>query len=134
MFRSLTITISINRPPADVYEYLVEPLNLPTWTTGIDRMVHREGEDWVATTSVGELIFRYTPRNSYGVLDYSIRAVDEEGVHVVPVRVFANGEGAEITLTHYQRSGMSDAEFDSEAEWIRTDFETLKALLEAPAR
>lgn len=132
MFHSLTITIAINRPHAEVYEFLAEPLNLPTWATGVERIEHREGDDWVASTSSGELIFRYTPRNAYGVLDFSIRRRDEDEPRAVPARVFANGDGAELTLTHYQRAGMSEAEFDSEAEWIRADFETLKALLEAP--
>lgn len=134
MYRSLTIAISIHRPHADVYEFLAEPLNLPTWTTGIDRMLHRDGDDWTASTAVGELIFRYSPRNGYGVLDYSIRRAAGDSTHVVPVRVFANGEGAEITITHYQRPGVTDEEYDSEAEWIRSDFLTLKALLEAPPR
>lgn len=131
MFRSLTITISIDRPHRDVYEFLAEPRNLPTWTTGIQRMEHRQGNDWAAILGDRELIFRYTPRNEYGVLDYSIRGPGEDRPHVVPTRVFANDAGAELTITHYQRPGMTDDEFQSEAEWIRADFLTLKALLEA---
>ena len=46
------------------------------------------------------------------------------------MRVFANGEGCELTYTMYQRAGTSDASFASEIEWVRADFLALKSLLE----
>jgi len=35
MFRSETISISIDCPHQEVYEFLLEPLNLPTWGSNI---------------------------------------------------------------------------------------------------
>ncbi len=130
MFRSLTITVSIARPFEEVYEFLAEPLNLPTWTVAIERIEHRRDSDWTATTPEGEVIIRYPARNKYGVLDYSVRRPGESAAYVIPLRVFANDDGAELTFTHYQRPGMSEELFNSEAEWIRSDLLTLKTLLE----
>ena len=131
MFRSLTISISIARPHQEVYEFLAEPLNLPTWTVAIERMEHRRDNDWAATTPQGEIIIRYAARNKYGVLDYSVLRPDESDAYVIPIRVFANDDGAELTFTHYQRPDMSEELFNSEAEWIRADLLTLKTLLES---
>jgi uncharacterized protein YndB with AHSA1/START domain len=130
MFRSLTITVSIARPCEEVYEFLAEPLNLPTWTVAIERIEHRRNNDWAAATPRGEIIIRYAARNKHGVLDYSVLRPGESDVHVVPLRVFANDDGTELTFTHYQRPGMSEELFNSEAEWIRSDLLTLKTLLE----
>ena len=130
MFRSLTISVSIARPLEDVYAFLAEPLNLPTWTVAIERIEHRRDNDWAATTPEGEIIIRYAARNKYGVLDYSLYRPGESEAYIIPLRVFANDDGTELTFTHYQRPGMSEELFNSEAEWIRADLLTLKALLE----
>ncbi len=130
MFRSMTITVSIARPFEEVYEFLAEPLNLPTWTVAIERIEHRRGNDWAAATPEGEIIIRYATRNKHGVLDYSVRRPGESEAYIIPLRVFANDDGAELTFTHYQRRGMSDELFNSEAEWVRSDLLTLKTLLE----
>jgi uncharacterized protein YndB with AHSA1/START domain len=130
LYHSATVTVSIDCPAKEVYEFLAEPLNLPTWSVAISKIEHRRGNEWVAYTADGEITFLYTPRNEYGILDYSMRRQGEEDPGIVPARVFANGDGAEITLTYFQRSGISDEAFASEVEWTRTDLLTVKALLE----
>ena len=51
-----------------------------------------------------------------------------------PMRVTPNQAGTELTFTYFRREGVTDAQFDSTVEWIRTDFLTLKAFLEAGNR
>ena len=132
MFRSLTITVPIHRPFRDVYEVMAEPLNLPTWVASLGNTItHVRGTDWVAEGDNGRRFIRYSPRNSHGILDFATFREGETPI-TMPVRVVANGEdGAEVILTLYQRPGVSDAQFDSDAEWIRADLLALKALLES---
>ena len=47
-----------------------------------------------------------------------------------PMRVVANGDGAELVFTLFQRDGMSDDEMARDAAMVSRDLATLKALLE----
>ncbi len=47
------------------------------------------------------------------------------------MRVVANGAGSEIIFTLFRLPGISDEKFAADAEWVRRDLNTLKALLEA---
>jgi hypothetical protein len=131
MYRSRTITISIRRPQREVYDFLAEPLNLPTWGSTIGASIeHVSGNDWASESENGKLIYRYHPRNEYGILDHAVFREGEEPF-TVPMRIAANGDdGAEVIYTLYQRPSMTEAEFDSEAEWVQADLLTLKSLLE----
>lgn len=134
MFRSETISIAIDCPFQDVYEFLAEPLNLPTWWSNLGGSIrHSGGSDWVSDTSEGPVVIRFAPRNAYGVLDHAIFREGETAV-TTPTRVFANDDGAEITYTLFQRPGISDAVFASELEWVRSDLLALKSLLESRPR
>jgi hypothetical protein len=46
------------------------------------------------------------------------------------MRVFPNGDGAEVLLTIFRRPGTSDEKFGEDTQWVRRDLEALKALLE----
>jgi hypothetical protein len=132
VYRSTTITVSIRCPWRQVYDFLAEPLNLPTWGSNMGATIeHVRGNDWASESENGRLIYRYHPRNEYGVLDH---AVFQEGQtpFTTPMRIVANGEdGAEVMYTLFQRPGMSEEAFASEQEWVQADFLTLKTLLES---
>ena len=133
VYKAQTINVSINCPVARVYDFLADPLNLPTWLADIGPVIqHVEGSDWVAEAPAGRFTFRFCPRNSFGVLDF---LVFREGDPLVPmpVRVVANGEGTELMMTVYERPGTSAVIHASEVQWIRADLSTLKSLLEAEA-
>jgi hypothetical protein len=130
MFKSRTISIPIDRPYAEVYEFLAEPRNFPSWASNLGAdFAHVGGTEWSTTTRTGRVILRFASRNDFGVLDHAVYA---EGTKpfITPMRVIANGDGAEILFTLLQRPGMTDAEFESEAEWVRSDFDALRSLLE----
>ena len=123
--------MSIRRPWREVYEFLAEPLNLPTWAAGLQGIVHVRDNDWRSDTEDGPIMFRFTPRNEYGVLDFGVARKGVAPV-IMPVRVSANGaDGAELTYAVFQRPGTSDESFRSEAAWIEADLLALKSLLEA---
>lgn len=134
MLKSRTITVSINRPVGDVYAYLAEPANMPSWTTALGPSFQKVGErEWRAERPHdprGPLTIRFSALNDWGVLDYEVSRPGEAPL-TVPLRVYANQEGCDLQFTYFQRPEVSDSGLDSEVEWVRTDLLTLKALLEA---
>jgi hypothetical protein len=47
----------------------------------------------------------------------------------VPLRIVANGDGAEVLLTLFRQPDMSEAKFAADAEWVGRDLLALKALV-----
>lgn len=131
MYPSHTITVQIDRPLDEVYDFLSDPTNLGRWATvpggGFS---HVGGLDWRADTPSGPVVIRYTERNRHGVMDHTVFRAGEAPVRI-PMRVFANGEGSELTYTIFRRPGMSAEAFASEAEWVATELAVAKSVLEA---
>lgn len=133
MFRSRTISIPIYRAYAEVYEFLVEPRNFPSWASNLGPDFTRITDyEWATTTRNGRVILRFAPRNSYGILDHQV-FLEGKTPYTSPMRLIANDEGCEIIYTQFQRAGMSDEAFASEVEWVTSDFEALRSLLESGA-
>ena len=134
MQKSETISIPVNRPYREVYEFLAEPHNFPSWASNLgSRFEHLEGQLWVTETRKGRVVIRFAKRNEYGILDHAVYPEGSPEPPATPMRVIANGDGAEILFTLLQRPGMSDEAFASELEWTRSDFEALRSMLESRA-
>ena len=124
------VSISIDRRPADVYEFASDPRNLPRWAAGLARSeVRQEGEEWVADSSMGKVRIRFTQKNPYGVLDHDVTLESGVTVHN-PMRVVPNGEGSEFTFTLIRRPGISNEKFAADKAAVEKDLKTLKELLE----
>jgi hypothetical protein len=105
--------MTIERPPLDVYHYVLDQNNLSKWASGLSAAVK----------------VRFVERNKYGVLDHFV-ANGSGGEVYMPMRVFPNGEGAEVLLTVFRQPGVSDEKFAEDTQWVRRDLEALKELLE----
>lgn len=64
-------------------------------------------------------------------MDHWVELASGESVYV-PLRIIANGDGAEVQLTLFRQPGMDEATFTRDADWVRQDLQALKALAEAP--
>lgn len=125
------ITIFINRTSADVYAFASHPGNLPLWAAGLARSeVNQQGDEWVAEAPFGMVKIRFAPANSLGVLDHDVQLESGTVVHN-PMRVVPNGEGSEFTFTLFQQPGMSQQQFDEDAQSVARDLYALKTLLES---
>jgi hypothetical protein len=125
---SRTVTISIERPPADVYRFVANPENLPQWAAGLGRSVRRAGRAWIVETSAGPLTVRFAPDNEFGVVDHVVRA---PGVEIpVPMRVIPNGTGSELLITVFQTDDMTDEKLAADVKMVERDLATLKKVLE----
>lgn len=126
---SRTITCSINRPPATVYEFASNPENLPQWVKSFCLSVKKSGDDWLMETPSGWVGIQFVPTNDFGVLDHVVTLPDGQSI-LNPMRVVANGEGSEVMFTLFQLSGMPDEQFAKDAGMVEADLRSLKAVLE----
>ena len=123
------LSVRINRPAAEAYEFLALPENFPKWASGLGASLRRKGEDWIVETPEGSASVRFSERNAYGVLDHQVR-LPRGGTVYVPLRVVANGAGCDLVLTLFRRPEMTDAQFAADAEWVLRDLQSAKRLLE----
>jgi hypothetical protein len=125
-----TVSTAIRRDWREVYDFAHRPENFPRWASGVAKSLHREGDGWVAEAPEAPVRIRFTPRNDLGVLDHHV--ILASGVEIyIPLRVIANGTGAEMMLTLFRLPDMNDAVFARDAEWVARDLAALKALLES---
>jgi Polyketide cyclase / dehydrase and lipid transport len=124
------LSISISRRPADVYEFVSDPRNLPRWAAGLARSeVKKEGDAWVADAPFGNVRITFAEKNPFGVLDHDVRLESGVTVHN-PMRVVPHGGGSEFIFTLIRQPGMSDAKFAEDKAAVEKDLRTLKDLLE----
>jgi hypothetical protein len=127
------VSVSVGRPPHEVYAFAADLGNLPRWAAGLGTSYRREGDALVADGPLGTIQVRFVERNALGVLDHDVVLGDG---HVVrnAVRVVPNGEGSEVTFVVLRQPGASDEEFAADCAAVERDLRTLKRLVEAAPR
>jgi hypothetical protein len=124
------LSVSIGLDAQRAYDFLSRPESFLKWASGLAASLRKVGGEWVAETPEGPAKVRFSGRNELGVLDHWVSF--ESGAEVyVPLRVIANGEGCELILTVFRRPGITDAQFEADAQWVRRDLLAAKKLLEA---
>jgi uncharacterized protein YndB with AHSA1/START domain len=130
------LTITINRPPAEVYDFAADPRNLPQWAAGLARStVEQEGDHWIADAPFGKVRIKFAARNQLGVLDHDVTFNDAATGQAVtvhnPMRVLPHGAGSEFVFTLFRQPDMSDEQFAADRAAVEQDLQTLKRLLES---
>jgi len=125
------ISVGIQRSPDAVYDYASVPVNLPEWAPGLGSSVEEVDGQWVAASPMGRVIFAFVPRNEYGILDHDVTLPAGEVIYN-PMRVIANEDHCEVVFTLRRRPGMSDEDFERDAEAVAADLAALKRVLERP--
>lgn len=127
---SKTISVSIARDWREVYAFMEHPLSFAQWASGLGKPLRGEGSQWTFESADGHAVtVRFTPNNPYGVIDHRVITGDGNEIYV-PMRVIANGDGAEVLLTLLRTPDMSDARFAADALWVERDLAGLKRFLE----
>ena len=122
-----TLSVSIERAPREVSDFVSEPRNLPRWAAGLARSVRPDGDSWIAETAQGPVRVRFAASNAFGVLDHYVRPV------AVPMRVVPNGDGSEVLITVFQQPEMTEAQYQQDLGLVKRDLERLKRVLEGIA-
>ena len=124
------VSVSIERPPGEVYAVAADPTNVPRWAKGLAGTITPNPDGtWTATSPMGKVTVRFTERNTHGVLDHDVTLPTGETVHN-PMRVVPNARGSELVFTLFRRPGTSDADFEADAAAVSRDLAALKALVE----
>lgn len=123
------VTVSIDRPPAEVYAFAGNPENLPRWASGLAGKIANVDGAWVAESPIGKVRIRFADRNPFGVLDHDVTLPSGE-VFSNPMRVVPNAGGSELTFTLFRQPGVSDADFAADAKTVERDLKELKRILE----
>lgn len=123
----------IERAAGEVYEYVLDPVNLPRWAPGLGHAVESVGGQWFVDSPMGRVGLAFAPRNHFGVLDHEVTLPSGEVVDN-PMRVIAGGNACEVVFTLRRRPDMSDTDFARDAEAVAADLARLKRVLEARER
>ncbi len=125
-----TISVFIEMPWKEVYEAIWRPEVFPRWATGLSAAgLHNDNGVWRAKgPGGGDVILRFTPQNAFGVMDHTVCLRSGAEIHV-PMRVVANGDGAEVMLTLFRQPGVSVEAFEHDANWVRRDLAQLRDML-----
>lgn len=123
------VSVTIRRPPAEVYAFAADPRNLPRWARGLGAAVEELGGEWIADSPMGRVKVRFAAANALGVLDHDVTLPSGETVSN-PMRVVANGDGSELVFTLFRRPETTDEAFAADAAAVERDLEALRRLLE----
>ncbi|AJM77277.1 SRPBCC family protein [Rathayibacter toxicus] len=130
LYESRPVGVVIAAPADEVYDFVGDPKNIHRWATGLTptQATQVEGR-WFMDSSLGRVRLQFAPRNPFGVADHTITLPDGTVIDV-PLRVLANGDGAEVAITVRRRKGLSMDEWDEDCLRVADDLETLRLLFE----
>lgn len=132
MLAAQNISISIQTPFQQAYDFISKPENFPKWASGLCSAIQKQGDDWIAETPTGRMKVRFTEPNRFGVLDHSVIGDSGEEINI-PMRLIRNGQGCELILTLFRLPGVGDEQFQKDIEWVKRDLLAIKHLLEGMA-
>jgi hypothetical protein len=129
LMKSRSLTVSINRDPKTVYEFVFNLENLPKWASKAFQSIKQAKGEWIAETSQGSAKISLAQRNDFGVLDHYVR-LSSLGVEVyVPMRVVQNGiNGSEVIFTLFYTT--SEENFAQDVRMVEQDLNNLKSVIE----
>ncbi|HYY24712.1 MAG TPA: hypothetical protein VE689_04415 [Candidatus Udaeobacter sp.] len=130
VFRSKTLSVSIESDPDKVYEFVSNPKNLPKWATTFCQSIRRFEGNWIVDTPQGPMTIRIVGPNDFGVLDHYV-SLTPGTESLIPMRVVPNGSGSEVIFTLFQSPGVSDEKYAEDIGLVERDLRSLKEVLEA---
>jgi hypothetical protein len=122
------LTMAIDAAPEAVVAVAGDPAQLPRWAAGLSAGIRQQDDGrWVTDSPMGEVEVRFVGPLDAGVLDHDV-VFPDGSVTRNPVRVLPNDEGSEVVFTLFQRTGMSDADFEADARQVQKDLDRLASL------
>src|SRR3979411_592989 len=101
------LSISIDCPAAEDYEFLSLPEHSAKWASGLARSMRKDGDGWIAETPEGAVTVRFSERNAHGVLDHAVET--PRGSVYVPLRVVPRRKRCELSLARFRPPHLSKA-------------------------
>ena len=126
---SRILSVRIDRKYDEVYAFLLAPGNWNLWAFGLGKNIRRSADGWIADSDGGIATVLFTPQNNFGVVDHTVIRPSGQRVYV-PMRLVANADGCELLFTLFREPNLSDAQFESGSDFVLSDLNRLKSLLE----
>ncbi|CAG7633369.1 hypothetical protein ACFQI7_18285 [Paenibacillus allorhizosphaerae] len=133
VYPSKTLSITVESPPKEVYEYIFAVVHFPEWAPCFCKSIRQSGDDWLVEAPEGLVKVRFVERNEFGVLDHSVKLESGQEM-MIPLRVIPNGRGSEVVFTLYQQPGVTDDMFAKDAGMVESDLRNLKTVLEGAGK
>lgn len=130
MLPSRTLSVSINHSWQALYEWIWRPEFFTKWASGLaESDLRKEGDAWLADGADGPIRIRFTPHNDHGIMDHWVDTGSASAI-AIPMRIIANGDGAEVLLTLFRQPDIDDERYSADVKWVMRDLKRLKALIE----
>ena len=130
VFFTKHISVSINRPAKEVYDFASNPENLPRWARGLSSSnVKKEGDHWLMDSPMGKISVKFAGKNEFGIIDHEVTLPSGEKVYN-PVRILSNNKGSEAIFTLFRLPGKTDKEYKEDGEAVLADLKKLKDIME----
>ncbi len=128
--RADTQTVSVQVAPEQLFDFVVDPRNLPRWAIHFCQSVRPNADgSWTARGEEGEVTFRVRADGKCGVVDWHLTPAP--GVEVLAAsRVLPSGSGATYVFTQFRAPGMPDEGFQKQISDLREELQALRAALE----
>lgn len=123
------ISRALDHDVASVSRVAGNPENFPSWAAGLSAGIRHEDGRWLTDSPMGVVEVAFSGPVELGILDHDVTLPDGSIVRNA-FRVVANDRGSEAVFTLFRRDGMSQADFESDAEIVREDLDRLATLLD----
>jgi uncharacterized protein YndB with AHSA1/START domain len=131
--RSETVTRVLPAPSREVFAYLSDIENLPSWATEFARELKVEDGRHKVVNGLGEFFFRIEADERTGVIDM-LAGPEESEMALFPTRVVElPGGRSAFTFTMFQGPGTSDELFDAQHASLLREFENLERAFAQPS-
>ena len=132
--RSDTQSIAIAADPDQVFTFVADPGNLPTWAVGFCHAIRHDAEldRWIVTTAQGEMPIRYVTDATARTIDFYFEP-SPGGEVAAFSRVVPSGQGSDYIFTQFQTTDMPDAVFEAQTTALGEELHVLRGVLQARA-
>jgi len=125
--RHATVTTVLDAPRDEVFDYMADIENLPSWATEFARELKRDAHGYRVVNGLGEFCFDIRADPATGVIDM-LAGPDRRNLAPFPTRVVSLPDGrTAYTFTMFQGPGMSDELFDAQHASLQREFANIEA-------
>ncbi len=124
--RSETVTVVLDAPKTEVFDFLSRVESLPVWATEFARELEWESGGAKVVNGLGEFWFRIDADPATGVIDMR-SGPEPDNLALFPTRVVPLGGRSAFVFTMFQGPGMPDELFVSQHASLVRELEGLQA-------
>jgi hypothetical protein len=121
-----TVTVVLDAPAEDVFDFLSRIESLPEWATEFARELKYVDGKAKVVNGLGEFYVSIKADPETGVIDMLAGPTEDE-LALFPTRVISMGGGrSAYSFTMFKPQGMDDELFESQHESLRREFDNIR--------